>query len=136
MATERDPDAQERLNALLRAVEVAYASVEGTGVIKGIRSTRQASRGLIARRSTPLWLVTKPGEKWTAELRPHHRAGWELQLLRNGAFRFSRWHQRKAEALAEATERRSELEAHGWKVPVRLIPYPTASRAESPVPGW
>jgi hypothetical protein len=67
-----------------------------------------------AKPSEHLWLLSKDGARWSAELLGHGEYGCELQLLRDGEFRYGRRHHLREYAIAEGEHWRRELEAKGW----------------------
>lgn len=50
------------------------------------------------------------------ELRGHGKYGWECQFLKDGEFLYGRIWTLRAQALAEADEKRQELEHRGWGI--------------------
>ena len=59
--------------------------------------------------------MRKNGKQVDAALRSHGEYGWECQFLYNGAFAYGRRWTMRAEALAEADDKRQELERDGWQ---------------------
>lgn len=63
--------------------------------------------------------MRKNGKKVDGELRFHGESyGWECQFLYNGELTYGRRWTLRADALAEAEEKRRELEGVGWRIPV------------------
>jgi hypothetical protein len=58
--------------------------------------------------------MRKDGEQTDCALLGHGEWGWEMQLLRNGEWFYGRRWTLRAKALAEADEKRQELERDGW----------------------
>jgi len=58
--------------------------------------------------------MRKNGEQIDAELRGNGEWGWECQFVYNGGPAFGRRRILREQALAEADEKRRELERTGW----------------------
>lgn len=67
------------------------------------------------RPSERVWSMEKSGRRMDAELRYHGEHGVEIQFFYKAEFYQSRRWNTKAEALAEAEEKRRELEREGWQ---------------------
>jgi hypothetical protein len=61
-----------------------------------------------------LWTLRKDERTATAAMRVIRDFGVELRVLYNESFRVGRLYSDVAAVLADATERRSELESRGW----------------------
>jgi hypothetical protein len=59
--------------------------------------------------------MRKNGKQVDAELRGHGEWGWECQFLYNGELAYGRRWVTRADALAEAEEKRRELSSKGWQ---------------------
>ena len=62
-----------------------------------------------------VWSLRHNGRQVDAELRGHGEWGWECQFLYAGELAYGRRWMTRAEALAEADEKRRELEQKGWR---------------------
>lgn len=62
-----------------------------------------------------VWSLQKNGKQVDAELRAHGEWGWECQFLYNGELAHGRCWVTRADALAEAEEKRQELSGEGWQ---------------------
>jgi hypothetical protein len=61
-----------------------------------------------------VWAMRKNGEQVDAELRGYGEWGWECEFLYNGELTDGRRRILREQALAEANERRQDLERAGW----------------------
>jgi hypothetical protein len=68
-----------------------------------------------ARRAEHVSSMRKCGKQVDAELRGMRRVGWECQFLHNGELAYGRRWVTRANALAEAEEKRRELSSKGWQ---------------------
>jgi hypothetical protein len=64
---------------------------------------------------TPLWTVTKDGQRVDAQLVDQSEAGCELRLLQNGEWLSGRRFSDKARAMAHGDDVRHQLESRGWR---------------------
>jgi hypothetical protein len=65
--------------------------------------------------ATPLWTVTKDGQRIDAQLVDQSEAGCELRMLQNGDWLSGRRFSDKARAMAHGDEVRKQLEQRGWR---------------------
>lgn len=63
----------------------------------------------------PVWTMRKDGKQTECGLLGHGEYGWEVQLLRDGAWFYGRRWITRALALAEADAIRRQFERDGWK---------------------
>jgi hypothetical protein len=64
---------------------------------------------------TPLWTVTKDGQRVEAQLVDQTEAGCELRMLQNGEWLSGRRFSDRARAMAHGEDARHQLEARGWQ---------------------
>jgi len=62
-----------------------------------------------------VWSMRKNGRQVDAELRSDGEYGWECRFLYKAELAYSRRWVLRADALAEAEEKRQELERGGWQ---------------------
>jgi hypothetical protein len=65
--------------------------------------------------TTPLWTVTKDGQRVEAQLVDQSAAGCELRMLQNGEWLSGRRFSDKARAMAHGDDVRQQLEERGWR---------------------
>jgi hypothetical protein len=63
---------------------------------------------------TPLWTVTRDGQRVDAQLVDQTTAGCELRMLQNGEWLSGRRFSDKARAMAHGEDVRRQLETRGW----------------------
>ncbi len=63
---------------------------------------------------TPLWTMTKDGQRIDAQLVDQSAAGCELRMLQNGDWLSGRRFSDKARAMAHGDDVRHQLEKRGW----------------------
>jgi hypothetical protein len=66
------------------------------------------------RPTEPVWSMRKDNEQIDCAFLGHGEWGWEMQLLRNGEWFYGRRRTLRAEAQAEADDKRDELKRDGW----------------------
>ena len=65
--------------------------------------------------ATPLWTLTKDGQRVDAQLVDQSAAGCELRMLQNGEWLSGRRFRDKARAMAHGGDVRQQLESRGWR---------------------